>query len=378
LRSQRPRLMIPGPVDVEDEVLAALAEPIRPHYGPEWVEIYHEALERLKQIFGTQNDVILMVGPGSAGLDAALGSMARTGEKVLVPSNGFFGQRMATVAQSYGLDVRNIEAPMGKPLDPEAVRRRLLAEPDIQVVAFVHLETSTGVLNPLQEIVAVVKEFGVPIVVDAVSSMGGMPLPVDELGIDLCITVSNKCLAAPAGLVFISVSQRAWDHMDQRSGRAHGWYLNLRTWKDYAINWASWHPYPTTLPTNNIVALVASLRRILDEGLELYYERHVLAAQTVRAGLRGLGFEMLMPEAHASPLITTVRGLQGMDIEEFRRFLREEWQVMIAGGLEELRGRVFRVGHIGKAASMEYIEHFLRGVEAYLSLQGYHVPPDAT
>jgi alanine-glyoxylate transaminase/serine-glyoxylate transaminase/serine-pyruvate transaminase len=198
--------------------------------------------------------------------------------------------------------------------------------------------------------------------------MGGMPLPVDELGIDLCITVSNKCLAGPAGLVSISVSPRAWDHMDQRSDRAHGWYLNLRIWKDYAVNWASWHPYPTTLPTNNIVALVASLRRILDEGLEAYYERHVQAAQTVRARLRGLGFEMLMPEAHASPLITTARGLQGMDIEDFRRYLREEWQVMIAGGLEDLRGRVFRVGHIGKAASMEYIEHFLRGVEAYLSL----------
>jgi len=367
--------MIPGPVDAEDDVLAALAEPVLPHYGKQWMAIYDETVERLKRLFGTSNDLFLMPGPGTAGLDAALGSLMRTGEKVLVLSNGFFGKRLGTVARSYGLGVRSVEAPLGQPLDPEALRQCLSAERDIQAVAVVHLETSTGVLNPLKEIAAVANEFEVPIIVDAVSSLGGIPLSVDEWGIDVCVTVVNKCLACPPGLVPISVSQRAWEQIDRKSGRAHGWYLNLRTWKDYAINWAPWHPYPTTLPTNNIVALLTSLRRILDGGLEAHYSRHAQAAQAVRARLKKLGFEMFTAEAHTSPLLSTVCGLPGMDVNAFRRYLVEEWRIMVAGGLEELSGKIFRVGHMGKAASADYVERFLDGVEAYLRLQGYDVPP---
>lgn len=363
--------MIPGPVDVEDDVLAALAEPVLPHYGHDWLVIYDETLALLKQVFGTQNDLLMMVGPGTAGLDAALGSLLQTGEKVLIANNGFFGARLGTVAQSYGLDVRTVEAPPGQPISPEEVRRCLVAEPDIQAVTVVHLETSTGILNPLPEISAVTREFDVPIIVDAVSSLGGVPLPVDEWGIDVCVSVSNKCLACPAGVAPLSVSRRAWQQIDRKSGRAHGWYLNLRTWKDYAVNWAAWHPYPTTLPTNLIVALRTSLRSILAGGMEAYYARHVQAAKTVRDRLKQLGFELFAAEEHTSPLITAVRGLPGMDIADLRRYLVDEWQIMISGGLEELAGKIFRVGHIGKAASTEYVEQFLAGVEAYLRLRGF-------
>jgi len=374
LTPQHIKLMIPGPVGVEDEVLAAMAEPVRAHYGPAWMEIYDETLERLKRIFGTQNDMLLFTGPGSAGLEAALGSLAGRGDKVLVAYNGFFGERMATIGRSHGLEVRTVEAPPGQPVDPEAIRKRLAAERDIQAIAIVHLETSTGVLNPLQEIVAIAGEFGVPLILDAVSTLGGIPLPVDGWGIDVCVTVGNKCLAGPIGLVPISVSQRAWDQMERKREGAHGWYLNLRTWRDYAIKWSPWHPYPTTLPSNNVVGLLASLRLIEEQGIEAYYAHHEQAAQFVRGRLRQLGFEMLMPEAHASPLITTARPLPGMDVEDFRRYLLEEWQIMIGGGLEGLRGKIFRVGHIGKAASAEYRELFLNGVEAYLKLQGFDVP----
>ncbi len=374
MANQRARLMIPGPVDVEDEVLEALARPVLPHYGDEWLAIYHETIERLKLVFGTQNDLVPVVGPGSAALDAALGSLVRSGEKVLVPQNGFFGQRLSAIASSHGLEVREVLAPLGEPIDPEAVRRVLAAEPDIQAVSVVHLETSTAVLNPLEQIASVAREFEVPLVVDAVSTMGGIPVAVDEWGIDLCVTVSNKCLASLAGVAPVSVSQRAWDLMDGRGGQTNGWYLNLRTWRDFAVNWSPWHPYPTTLPTGLFVALLASLRRILTEGLDVTYARHAEAAQTVRRGLARLGFELFVPEAHMSPLITAVRGLPGMDVDELRRYLLEEWQVMIAGGLEELRGRLLRVGHMGKAASAEYSEQLLRGMEAFLRWKGYEVP----
>jgi len=369
------RLMIPGPVEAEDEVLAALAQPVLPHYGAPWMEIYRETIDRLKQVFGTQEDILLMVGPGTAGLDAALGSLMRTGEKVLILDNGFFGRRLGTVAQSYGLEIGAVRAPMDRPIDPEAVRQFLNREPGVQAVTAVHLETSSGVLNPVQEIAAVANDFGIPIIVDAVSSMGGIPLPVDRWGIDVCVTVCNKCLACPPGVAPMSVGRRAWDQIDHKGGRGHGWYLNLSTWKEYAVRWATWHPYPVTLPTNNIIALLASLRRILDMGLEAYYERHVQAAHVVRTGLQRLGFQMFTPEAYASPLLTAVHGLPGMDIDDFRRYLVENWQVMIAGGLDELQGKIYRVGHMGKAASVEYAEWFLDGVEAYLHLKGYSAPP---
>ncbi len=375
MTAKQVRLMIPGPVDAEDDVLMALAAPTLPHYGHEWLVIYNETIERLKQVFGTQNDLLPLTGPGSAGLDAALGSLMRTGDKVLVAYNGFFGARLATIARAWGLDVRTATAPLGQPIDPEGIRQVLAAEPDIQAVAVVHLETSTAVLNPLQDIASVVREFEVPIIVDAVSSLGGIPLPVDEWGIDVCVTVINKCLSCPAGVVPLSVSQRAWEQIDRKGGRAHGWYLDLRTWKDYAYNWASWHPYPTTLPTNLIVALLTSLRRIQKGGLEAYYARHVQAARTVRRGLTRLGFELYTAEACTSPLITAVRGLPGMDISDLLRYLLDEWQIMVAGGLGDLRGEIFRVGHIGKAASAEYSGQLLQGLEAYLRIRGFAAPP---
>ncbi len=374
MTSQSMRLMIPGPVDAEDDVLAAMAEPTRPHYGKEWLEVYHEVIAGLKEIFQTRSDLLLMPGPGTAGLESALGSMMRTGEKVLVPRNGFFGHRLGTVAEGYGLEVLRVDAPQGQPLDPEAIREVLRQEPDIQALAVVHLETSTGVLNPLPEIVSVARELEVPIIVDAVSSMGGVPLPVDELGIDVCVTVANKCLACPPGVAPISVGAGAWRQIEAKPDRAHGWYLNLGTWKHYISHWGQWHPYPTTMPTNVVVALRASLRRILDGGLEAHYERHRSAARRVRSVLGRLGFEALTPEAYTSPLITALYGLPGMDVEHLRRYLMEEWQVMIAGGLEDLSGKILRVGHIGKAASSDYVEHLLDGVEAYLRLQGHTVP----
>lgn len=361
-------LMIPGPVDAEDDVLQALSHQVMPHYGRSWLEIYDEAIEGLRQVFGTEGDLFLMPGPGTAGLDAALGSLTRTGEKVLVAHNGFFGQRLDAVARGYGLDVQTVEAPLEEPLDPQAIGRCLADEPDIQAVVVVHLETSTGVLNPLQEIAAVTGEVGVPIIVDAVSSLGGVPLRVDEWGLDVCVSVINKCLACPPGVAPVTVSERAWSQIERKEGRAHGWYLDLAVWKQYARDWGDWHPYPTTMPTNNILALVTSLHRILGQGLEAHYERHAHAAARVRQALQGWGFRPFAPQAHSSPLITAVYGPPGVDVEDLRRYLLDEWQVMISGGLEELRGKIIRVGHIGKAASDEYVQRLLDGIEAYLRL----------
>jgi alanine-glyoxylate transaminase/serine-glyoxylate transaminase/serine-pyruvate transaminase len=364
------KLMIPGPVDVEDEVLSEMASPVPAHYGDAWMKVYRETIDRLKRVFQTENDLFIMGGPGSAALDASLGSLLATGEKVLIPSNGFFGRRLRAMAKGYGLEVVPLDFPPEQAISATAVKAHLQKERDIQAVAVVHHETSTGILNPLPEIATVTNKAGAPIIVDAVASLGGVPLPVDKWGIDLCVTVSNKCLAAPPGISLISVSQRAWEMIESKSNRSHGWYLNLQTWKQYATEWASWHPYPTTMASNNVLALLASLKQLLAEGLETRYARTAKAAEMTREGLADMGFEMFVEGSHASPLITAVKGRPDMSIAEMARFLRDECGIMIGGGIDELAGKIFRVGHMGKAISPEYIEAFLTGVKDFLQRKG--------
>ena len=364
------KLMIPGPVDVEDEVLSEMASPVPAHYGDEWMKVYLETVDYLKRVFQTENDLFIVGGPGSAALDASFGSLLATGEKVLIPSNGFFGRRLRAMARGYGLEVVPLDFPLEQAISAAAVEAHLQKEKDIQAMAMVHHETSTGVLNPLPEIAAVTNKAGVPIIVDAVASLGGVPLPVDEWGIDLCVTVSNKCLAAPPGISLISVSQRAWEIIESKSDRSHGWYLNLQTWKQYATEWASWHPYPTTMATNNVLALLASLKRLLAEGLETRYARTAKASEMTREGLTDMGFAMFVEGPHASPLITAAKGRPDMSIAEMAGFLRDECGIMIGGGLDKLAGKIFRIGHMGKAISPEYIEAFLARVRDFLQRKG--------
>lgn len=359
------KLLIPGPVDAEDAVLAQMAKPILPHYGTEWVELYHQTINYLKQVFQTENDLFLLVGPGTAALDMAFGSLLAPGEKALILSNGFFGDRLVSIARACGIETTVLSSPLGQIIDPQRLRAYLRSDSDIRALALVHHETSTGVLNPLAEIAAVARERGVPIILDAVSSLGGVPLPVDEWGIDLCITVANKCLAAPPGLAPISVSPRAWEIID-RNTATHGWYLNLKTWRKYADMWAGFHPYPTTLPTNNILALRASLRCILDSELETWYARHRKAADRVRRGLEELGFEMFAPDEHASPLTTAVKAHPEFEVGDLIQFLKEKHGLLVSGGIAELAGKIFRVGHMGKAASREYTDALLGGVADFI------------
>ncbi len=374
----RYKLFIPGPCEVPDEVLAAMAQPTPRHYGPEWMEVYRETMDLLKQVFRTQNDLFLIPGAGSAALDMALGSLLREGETVVVGNNGFFGERLGAIAQAHGLRVVWLTAPQGKPLDPDDLRQVLDREPEAKAFAVVHHETATTILNPLRELAAVADERGVPIIVDAISSLGGVPLPVDEWHIDICVTVANKCLECPPGLAFISVSPRAWEWVDRDQGAKHGWYLNLRTWRKYAKEWGDWHPYPVTLPTNNILALRVGLRRILAEGLEAHHERYRWAAQAVRRGLEAVGFEMFVEGPFASPIATAVKARPEFKVDELLHYLAKEHGILVSGGIGPLRGKIFRVGHMGKASTRPYLMEFLFAVEEFLRGKGLDVRPGAS
>jgi alanine-glyoxylate transaminase/serine-glyoxylate transaminase/serine-pyruvate transaminase len=360
--------MIPGPVEVDDTILSEMGVPVPVHYGPEWTALYYDTTARLKQVFRTTGDVFLLVSSGSGGLEAGIASILAPGERALMPINGFFGQRMATIAQSRGIDVVAMEIPWGTPIEPEAVRAALAKDPKIAGLLVVHHETSTGVLNPLPELGTLAREFDVPIIVDAITSLGGEELAVDEWDIDICIAASQKCLEAPPGLAPVAVSARAWEIMERKGDFAAGWYLNLRVWRQYVEDWGDWHPFPITMATNLVLALRAALDLLEAEGLDGRIARYRDAAQFLRAGLREMGFPLFVDGEFASSVITAVRRKPDMDVAHLITTLQEMYGIRIAGGLGDTKGEIFRVGHMGKASSREYISLLLQAIDDYLKL----------
>jgi aspartate aminotransferase-like enzyme len=211
------------------------------------------------------------------------------------------------------------------------------------------------------------------VIADAVSSMGGTDVRVDEWGIDVCVTTPNKCLDALPGIGFISVSPSAWKLVDSHAQTNHGWFLSLKTWREYATEWGSWHPTPVTLPTNIILALRTSLLKIVAMGLEAHFEKYRLASHAVRLGLRNLGYEMFVKDEYASPIVTGVCRRPEFELSELTRWLVEQRAIAIGGGLGELSGKMIRVGHLGKASTREYLMDFLFAMEEFLRFKGISI-----
>lgn len=358
------KLLIPGPVDLDDDVLGIMGRRPVPHYGADWVALYRETIKGLRAIFRTDGDVYPLVGSGSVAVEATIGSFLATGQRLAVVRNGFFGDRIAEIAAAYGIEVVPIEVPWGEAARPELVRRVLEGGPLPDALALVHSETSTGVQNPVREIAAVSAEFRVPVIVDAVSSLGGAELRMDEWGIVLCATATQKALAAPAGFGLVAVSAEGWRHMDANPVKDHGWYLNLRNWRRNAHAWGDWHPQLATIPTGAFSALHLRVQHILDVGLDRYIERHSRACRRFRDGVRSLGLPLLAPDEDASPLVTAVEVAPDFRPPEIVAYLRDNHDLWVSGGLGPLRDRVIRVGHMGKATSEEYVDAVLAGLGA--------------
>ena len=366
-------LFIPGPAGSTPEVIEAIGRPMVPHYGGRFVAAYNRCIDLFKAVFQTENDLFLIVGPGTASLDAALSSALPDGARVLVPSNGFFGQRMAEMAEAHRAAVEVVEFPIGEAIDPEAVRHHLeTAGAPYDAVAWVHHETSTGILNPIEPVAAAAKDHGALTILDAVASLGGADLPVDAWGVDLCVSVANKCLAAPPGISAISVSSAAWKAIDANPS-SRSWYLDLRTWRRYREDWAAWHPFPTTVASNTIEAISTSLEQILEEGLDTRIRRTAEAAAAVRSGLCRLGFEMFSADDVASPVTTAAYAHPELPVAEMQRFLMERL-IFISSGLDDLAGRIFRIGHMGRSIERTEVELLLGTIEEALRDAGVAVP----
>jgi alanine-glyoxylate transaminase/serine-glyoxylate transaminase/serine-pyruvate transaminase len=361
------KLMIPGPAELDDEVVAVMGQQIHAHYGPAWVQLYRETIAFMQQAFGTTADVLFLLSSGSGAMEAAVGSLFAPGEQVLIVSNGFFGERLTTITQALEIEVVLATADWGQPINPQKVREMLVQNPDIKGVLAVHHETSTGILNPIQALGDLAREFDVPLVVDAIASLGGDPLLVDEWGIDICVTAGNKCLGAPVGFAPIAVSTRAWQIMDSKVKTAVGWYLNLKTWRKYMQEWGDWHPTPVTVGSHNLQALHVALRKLHEEGLENRWRRYKETAEWFRAAMKERGFTLLVEGEQASSVITAVNRLPNMDVTEFITYLREQHNIQISGGLGELSGQIMRIGHMGHA--QENIVAFLAAADNFIANQ---------
>jgi alanine-glyoxylate transaminase/serine-glyoxylate transaminase/serine-pyruvate transaminase len=365
MNSKPLKLMIPGPIQPDDAVLEAMRSPVVPHYGDEWSAYYKDTIDLLKKVFNTQGDVFLMPGSGTAAIDGCLGSALATGEKVIVGINGFFGERVRDIARSYGLQVVIVAGAWDQPLQPADFAAALRQHPDARAVAVVHLETSTSVVNPIDQIGPLVREHGAAFIVDAVSSLGGMTYDMDGWCVDLCASSSQKCLGAPPGLAPVAVGPHGWQAIDRVPEKQHGFYTSLSNWRKYAHEWGSWHPTPVTMAVNNVIALRTSLDQLLEEGIENRLERYRGLALHLRAGLRRIGCEPFTPDEALSPVLTAAYPPPGVAVADLMQYLEQEHRIKIAPALGELAGKLFRIGHMSPVITTADIDEVLDAIAAY-------------
>jgi alanine-glyoxylate transaminase / serine-glyoxylate transaminase / serine-pyruvate transaminase len=359
------KLMIPGPIQPEDQVMKEMGDHVRPHYGPEFRDLYNKTVGMLKEIFNTTGDVFLLVGSGSAAIDACIGSTVPRGGKILIGVNGFFGERLKAIAENYNLAVLTVPAMWGQPLRPDDFDAALEKHPDVKAVAVVHLETSTTIINPAEEVGQITRKHGIPFILDAVSSLGGLPVCMDTWGVDLCASASQKCLGAPPGLAPVAVSERGWEAIKRNPKPGHGWYLNLNVWRQYATDWADWHPFPITMATNNVAALKISLGSLLSEGISPRQKRYYNLALRLRAGLRRNGMMPFTPDEVLAPVITAAYGPEGISTGNIVDYMSEIHHIKIAGGLGELKDKIFRIGHMSPSVSENDVDEVINALAAF-------------
>jgi len=335
------QLRIPGPTPCPPETLQAASRQMINHRGKEFGQLLQSVTVRLKQIFQTKGDVFVLTCAGTGGLEAAIVNILSPGDEILACSCGVFGDRFADIAEQYGAKVNRLNFEWGTPAKPEAIRQALMANTNIKAVLVTHNETSTGVTNDLASISSVVKEFDKLLLVDAVSSLGCIDLPADDWQCDVVVTASQKGWMVPPGLAMISVSEKAWKAYSQ--ARMPRFYLDFAKAKDYLQKGQT----PWTPAISICYAMDASLDLMLNEGLQNVFARHKRVAQMTRNGIKSLGLSLLPDESCASNTVTAVNTSDKLDVSKFVQILKEESDVVIAGGQRKLSGKIFRIGHMG-------------------------------
>ncbi len=359
-----PRTLLgPGPSMVDPRVLKAMATPLVGHLDPEFIKMMDRTQALLRYVFETENSLTIPVsGTGTAAMEAAVANMVEPGDAVLVCINGYFGLRLADMAERYGGSVETITKPWGEVFTAEEVEKALADRP-ARVVAIVHAETSTGALQPLHEIARVVRQHGAILIVDAVTSLGGVPVAVDEVGIDVCYSGAQKCLSCPPGPSPITLGERAVEKLSNRKTKVSNWYLDLSLVQKY---WGKERTYHHTAPISSNYALYEGLRLVAEEGLENRWARHRKNAELLWSGMEDLGLSMHVPIEYRIPSLTTVRIPEGVDDLGIRKALLSEYNIEISGGFAELAGKVWRIGLMGYSSREENVLLLLAALEKLL------------
>jgi aspartate aminotransferase-like enzyme len=335
------QLRVPGPTPCPKEVLQTMSRQMINHRGPEFAQLLANVTNKLKQMFQTKNDLFLLTGSGTGGLEAAVVNTLSPGDKVLSVSIGVFGERFAAIAEEFGAEVTPLRFEWGKAADADSVRRALKAEPKIKAVLVTHNETSTGVTNDLASISSVIKEADKLLLVDAISSLGSIDLPVDKWHCDITITGSQKGWMVPPGLAMVSVSQEGWQA--NQKAKMPRFYWDFAKAKSYLEKGET----PWTPVVSVVFALEVALDMILKDGLTNVFARQARIGQAAREGVKSLGLSLFAEESHASNTVTSVAASNGLDTKKMLKILREEHQVVLAGGQQKLDGNIFRIGHLG-------------------------------
>ena len=359
-------LLGPGPSMVHPRVYEALGRPLVGHLDPVFLELMTQVQQRLREVFCTENQLTIAVsGTGSAGMEAAFVNLVEPDDEVLVCVNGVFGTRMSDIVGRTGGILHRIDRPWGEVFDPQEIEEALDRWPETRVVAIVHAETSTGACQPLVDIGRLCRDRDCLLIVDAVTSLAGIELKVDDWLIDACYSGTQKCLSCPPGLSPLTLGPRAVERLGNRQSKVQSWYLDLTMIQQY---WTErQRTYHHTAPISMSYALHEALALVLEEGLEPRYERHRRHSRALMAGLQQLGFSPAAQEGHRLPVLNAVRVPDGIDEAQVRRRLLDQYNIEIGGGLGELAGKVWRIGLMGESARRDHVNALLVALGELLS-----------
>jgi aspartate aminotransferase-like enzyme len=357
-------LLSPGPTPIPNEVMTAMSETIVHHRTPEFSKILHEVREGLKSLFGTRGDVLIFASSGTGAMEAAVSNLFSSGEKVLVVNGGKFGERWLLLAQAYGLEPIEIKVEWGKAVQVQTIEKHLRDHPDTKGLLIQHSETSTTTLHPVREIARLTGN-GPLLIVDGVTSVGAMSVPMDEWGIDVLVTGSQKALMLPPGLGFIALSDRAWARVDK--SRSPRFYFDLKLERKNQQKGST----AFTPAVSLVFGLRAALKLMQQEGLERVYARHERMARATRAAATALGLKLLAPE-NPSPAATGIITPETVDADQLLEYLRARMGITIAEGQDHLRGKIIRIAHIGYMGAFDVIVA-VAGLEMALKKFGYPV-----
>ena len=369
-------LLGPGPSTVHPRVLQAMTQPVVGHLDPKFFQIMDDVGDMLREVFNTTNHMTVPISStGTGGMETACANVLERGDTMIVCRNGYFGIRLADIAERCGAEVFTLDVPWGKPVDVQALEDELRKHPKIKAVGVVHAETSTGVITPLPEIAELVHRHGAVLIVDAVTSLGGHEVQMDQWDLDVCYSATQKCLGAPPGLAPISFGPRAMEIIKTRESKVQSFYFNLKDLQEY---WNETRAYHHTSPISMTYALRESLRMMMEEGIDNRIKRHAKTAAALRAGVQALGMELLADPEHRLNPLTTVVVPDGIEDVVVRGKLLNEYNIEIGGGLGELRGKAWRIGLMGESARETNVFTLLSALERILSGMEFEVAAGAS